>query len=330
MLAAGSAAAQGHHPMNSEPGLVTMNVRYTGSDHYVFHYTVTQQSCPNPSCETNFGKPYRIQIYVDAPGQQSGVGGSPTVESAPPECRSAGGGFGHLVDCNEPTRNQADANAALPMDAQIVVRIPEVRDQATAEIVVEGYSLNTYQAGIPVPRPRCAPEEKAFDDATKAFNEKQEKWTETRRLLIRSENGGLQRFLYGEFYAINHDRLINEFDDAKEAMDKAFLAELAALARLRDCNAAASRLRTIGIRPAQDGDVTAGGCTITQWERLLERAARLELRKLAPTVRKFQAARKAGSGAAAARYRGRIARRLRSESKQVKALDRLIKRTCTS
>lgn len=59
-------ASASHHPPNAVAGLVSMTVSSADNDDLVFNYTVTQQPCPNPSCDINYGKPYGIQVYVDA------------------------------------------------------------------------------------------------------------------------------------------------------------------------------------------------------------------------------------------------------------------------
>jgi hypothetical protein len=90
-----------------------------------------------------------------------------------------------------------------------------------------------------------------------------------------------------------------------------------------------ARLPEAGVRAAGVAPVTAGGCTDAQWKPLLDRAGKLKLRKFAPTVRKHLAARKAKKRAAAARYRARITRWYKQESRDVKAFDKLVKRTCS-
>jgi hypothetical protein len=169
LLAAVPAAAS-HHPPNAAPGLVTMSVARQGGE-LSFNYTVTEQPCPNPHCDVNYGKPYGIAIYLDAPGHTTGVRTSPTLVQADKVCHAQSI---PLVSCNEPDRDQTDPNAALPMSAVIKVRVGNYKG-ATAEIVAVGYSLNTYQEGIPLP-PDCSDELADYNATKSVFDDESEKY----------------------------------------------------------------------------------------------------------------------------------------------------------
>jgi hypothetical protein len=304
-------------------------VSLTPGDVLVFDYAITQQTCPNPSCETNFGKPYRIDLYIDAPGQQSGVQGIPTI-SGPAGCTTAGGGGGFVAQCNVTGRDQNNPADTLPMSGSIKVRVAKVFRGATADIVAYGYKLNTYNDGMAVPTLNCVTEQLAVTYAKQRFKRQEKQFALARHRLIQSEHAGFLRLL-GLLTAEQHDELIREFHQEGLVLGAVAVELAQARTALDKCKGGSSAPRAApSVRPAAAvPSVTAGGCTDAQWRPLLQRAAKLTLPRLTPTVRKYVAARKAGDRAAAARYRAQARARFTAEVRRVVAFETLVHRTCS-
>jgi hypothetical protein len=325
-------ASASHHPPNSVTGLVTMAATRQGVQ-LILNYNVTQQACPNPSCQVNYGKPYRIDIFVDDPDGSSGVGYPlPRLISAPSEwCIKTG--FEPLVDCNAPDRDQADPDAALPLSGTIKVHVGTVAG-ATAEIVVAGYSLNTYQDGIPVPEHDCGPLDLNMRHAENAlihteqdeFFPAQKDYKAKLHEFIRLENAAFVWFLVGKYYVVYRSHALDLLHDAegklnsqatKLAMKRQELKE--AREKLADCLG-----EPVAKKSLLANEAHAASCTDEQWLALIKRAQAIKIKNTAPLVRKILRELKAKKRAKAARHKKRLRALLKPELKALKALEKAV------
>jgi len=306
-------ASASHHPPNSTPGGVTLTVQpgdQAGS--LVFSYSVTQKACP-PLCYVNYGKPYSIAVYVDAPGGAAdGVHGTPTLVSPPPHCTAT---TRPVVHCDTDKRKTDDPSAALPMAGSFTVVGSWVKG-ATAEVVAEGYSLNTFQEGVPLPQPDCSQFEAELRRATERLVFAETRYGGRLHDLVEIENAALIRLRIGELYVHARNRAIEDFDEAGASLASARNAVEAARKDLDDCR---------GKPAAGPSTFTQGkACTDKKWGSLLTQGKKLKLPNLTPIVRKILAERRQHKTAQAARDAKLLRARLKTEVKALKALSKAV------
>jgi hypothetical protein len=310
-------ASASHHPPNSVSGGVTLSVQpgaQAGS--LVFDYSVTQRPCP-PLCYVNYGKPYSIAVYVDAPGGTAdGVKGIPTLVNPPPHCTSA---TRPVIHCDTDKRSTSDPAAALPMSGSFTLVGRWVKG-ATAEIVVEGYSLNNYQEGVTLPPPDCSKFEAELRDANQKLTFADAKYRSRLHELVEIENAALIRFRVGELYEHLRNRAIEDFHTAQKELTGARNAVETAQKDLNDCRG--SRKASMAAGPSTSAQRNA--CTAKKWAPLLARAKKLRLPNFGPPIKKILAERKHHKTAQAARDVNRLRAQLRIEVKALKALAKAV------
>ncbi|MBA3717064.1 MAG: hypothetical protein H0W87_02395 [Actinobacteria bacterium] len=304
-------ASASHHPPNSVPGRVTVTLSRTDAATLVFQYTVTPPPCPNveTGCYANYGKPYGIDIYVDAAGGTTdGAVGLPTLVSPPANCNSA---TRPVVLCDTNKRNTDDPSTVLPLTGSFTVK-GKWKKNATAEIVAEGFSLNTYQEGVAVPPPDCSQLQGAFAHAYQKLGDADSAYRQSLHHLAEIENAALIRFRIGELYVHLRNRAVEDFDASELALAQARAAAEKAHKALEDCEGVRKTGPSTSVRGAD--------CTEKEWAPLLARGQKINLRNFAPLVRKIHAERKQNKKAQAARDVKRLRALLKTEVKALKGL----------
>jgi hypothetical protein len=313
-LVAAVPASASHHPPNSQTGLVTMSVARQRTQ-LTLSYTVTQRPCPNSSCLVNFGKPYRIAIYVDVPGRPTAIGTpTPAAVSVPANCSVQAL---PLVNCNAPARDESDPAAALPMSGVIRLRVGTVAG-ATAEIDAAGYSLNTYQEGISVPVYDCSLAADQLKTAEQMFIKAEQEYKQELHDLVKIENAALLRFRIGELYEHLRNRAIEDFHDAQNAATEAKNTLDSRRISLGEC------LEPARNAAARTSLTPAAACTDEEWAVLIERGRALRFKNVTRLVRKIRAEQRAKKHARAARDLRRLRALLRPEVKRLKALEKAV------
>jgi hypothetical protein len=144
-LFAPGAAAQ-HQPPNSVPGNVQFNLSLAGSDQtgatFNASYSTTayhDAQCAMVTCYGNQYRPYYVALYLDRPDGT----GIPAESVVGPSCQVGVGS--PTFTCDPKKRDISDPAATLPGAATISFKVTQaVPPGSKAEVVVEGYSINTY------------------------------------------------------------------------------------------------------------------------------------------------------------------------------------------
>jgi hypothetical protein len=306
-------ASASHHPPNSVPGRVSMTVARTDPGTLRFQYTVTPPDCPNTGtgCYANYGKPYSILIYVDGPGgTTNGAVGLPSLVNAPSSCHAA---TQPVVLCDTNKRDINDPSTMQPISGSITVT-GKWRKDATAEIVAEGFSLNTYKEGVPVPAPDCGNARAGFAFAFQKLAEADGLYRRELHDLAQIENAALIRLRIGELYEHLRNRAIEHFHEAQKGLANAQSAAAKARKELDDCE---------GVRKTR----TAGGrtqCSETDWMPLLARGKKLGLQRVGPLIRRIVIEQKHKQKRRVASDVKRLRPRLKAEVKALKAFARAV------
>jgi hypothetical protein len=284
-LVAASATSASHHPPQAVPGQVTLTVFADGNT-LAFHYSVTPGDCTGLElCFPNYGMPNRLAIYVDGPGGTNGFRTAPQLEvGLPAQCATY---VSPVVFCDTNKRGTDDPSAALPLTDTVTVS-GKWKANSTAEIVVQGWTLDTYAEAVPVPAPDCSEELDAYQDFASLFEAAREQYHDLltkhslRDLAIAVTLGG--RYLDGDLAPSVrwHDddlvRLGQHLTHAKDLREAAVDAKAKYLDCLQGARGRAS-LRSVAMRPLE--------CTDDEWGELLEQGGKLKLKKIKPLVRKI-------------------------------------------
>jgi len=300
-LVAAVPAAASHHPPNSVPGHVTLSVASgpTGTKTLVFTYTVTPPPCGGTLCYPNYGRPYSIAVYVDGPGGTTdGFKGSPTLSNAPAGCFAF---TRPVVHCDTNKRDTDDPSSMLPVSGSFTVKGTWVKN-ASAEIVAEGFSLNTYQEGVAVPPPDCGAEQRDYDRAKARFEARAGDFMDDLVRLHDTETSFK--------YAIFHDLV-------KAQMRQTMRDTNHLLSQLIDAAKALHQCEGVDSPKASWTPLEARACTTAEWKAVFARADTLKLMTMVPAVKKILGAQKAKQHAKATRSRKQLKQRLAAERKRV-------------
>jgi hypothetical protein len=300
-LVAAVPAAASHHPPNSVPGAVMVSVTNPpGSKSLVFKYTVTPTPCGSSFCYPNYGRPYSIALYVDGPGAVDGFKGVPTLVSPPPSCQAA---TRPVVHCDTDRRDTEDPTTVLPISGSFTVSGTWVKN-ATAEIVVEGFALNSYQEGVAVPPPDCGSEQRDYDRANARFEARAGDFMDDLVRLHDTETS----LKYAIFHDLVKAQLKQTMRDTNHLLSQLIdFAQALRLCEGRD------------LPKASATPLEARACTTAKWTALFARADTLKLMKMVPVVKKILAAQKANQPAKATRLRKQLKRQLAVERKRITA-----------
>lgn len=294
-------ASASHHPPNSVPGRVTLSVTSgpRGSKSLVFAYTVTPMPCEGSLCYPNYGRPYSIAVYVDGPGGTTdGFKGLPTLSNAPAGCFAA---TRPVVHCDTNKRDTDDPSSVLPTSGSFTVTGTWVKN-ASAEIVVEGFSLNSYQEGIAVPAPDCGAEQRDYDRAKARFEARAGDFMDDLVRLHDTETS----FKYAIFHDLVKAQLRQTMRDTNHL-----------LSQLIDAAKALHQCEGVDSPKAPPTPLEARACTTDEWTTLFARADTLKLMTMVPAVKKILGAQKAKQHAKATRLRKQLKQRLAAERKRV-------------
>jgi len=187
---------------------------------------------------------------------------------------------------------------------------------ATAEIVAEGFALNTYQEGVPVPPPDCGRYRSGSATAFQKLGDAGAAERHALHELVEYEHAGLLLLFLGESGARLHDRAVEEFHAAQKNLAVARAAAEKASKALEDCENPKLKRPATATRPKE--------CSADEWKPLLERGRKLKLRKLLPLARKSVAARKKHRTRQAASDQARLHGLLKAETKRLTAFSKVV------
>jgi hypothetical protein len=318
-LVAAVPASASHDPMKLTSGEVTLTVSKTGPKSVLFSYTISPKSCDGlPLCYPNFGKPYHISVAAKA------LSGGPAFRGIPSLVNGLAGCFAGtqpVVVCDSGKRDTDDSTSVLPLSGSFTVK-GLWAESSTAQIVVEGFSLNSHQEGVPMPAAPCTAESDAVDRLialAQADRDELARITFEIREHIAPE-------VYGHMDKVTEPlwnvALANLFLQDRRAASKfrAHVKELGrAAAALDDCEKG---------KAAQTSSSTVSACTVTQWRKLANAAVAFKPRDVRALAAKIRAERKAKNTKAVARDLKKLRGILRAELKQIGALQKVLK-ACT-
>lgn len=304
-------ASASHHPANAVNKNVSVTITRQAHD-LLFAYTVERPVCPNETCFANYGLPYRLELWIDAPGKAHGVTNVPQLISAPRYCTAVSDQ--PLLTCNVPERDTNDPAKTLPLSSSIRIRVGTYQG-AVAEIDVVGYSLDaSYQEGVPVPTD-CSAEEAEYNQQLLAVAGKEdEALAAVEELRKYARLGFVAHVLAGE-----HPVTVAKLHD------QALADAIYALAQLKRADAVFGRAwaNFQNCRPGQYKDAPSSSeraivCSQDEREALIKRGEALGLRKIVPLVRKIVAERTAKKAARAARDVKRLKAQIAGEERRMK------------